>query len=326
LSWEPDRDFWRGRRVAVTGGSGFLGSHLVGALCELDARVVVVTRDGVPTSVSAAWWDGVSRVRGDVCDSAFMTELLRGAGTQTLVHLAGHSRVVTADPSLTFDTNVRGTWATLEAARSSPTVEQTLLASSGQVYGEQGSSPSHEGMVLRPRSPYGASKAAAEMVAASYADSFGMQLAVTRCANVYGPGDVDWTRLIPGTVRAVLAGKRPLIHTDPSFRRDFLFVHDAVRAYLQLAETLARSPELSGQAFNFTAEHPASVSEVVDLVQRAVGTALEPDVQATRTDEGAQQCLSAAKARRVLGWEPRTNFSDGLERTVAWYRGELGHA
>jgi CDP-glucose 4,6-dehydratase len=329
LSWEPDRDFWRGRGVAVTGGSGFLGSHLVGTLCQLDARVVVVTRnDQARTSVCATWWDKVQQARGNVCDLAFMKGVLSQAGVQTLVHLAAQSQVdsVAADPTPTFDTNIRGTWATLEAVRCSPKVEQTLVASSGQVYGEQASLPSDEEMPLRPRTPYGASKAAAEMTAASYAHSSGVRLAITRCANVYGPGDLNWTRLIPGTVRALLASERPVIRSDGSFLRDFLFVHDGVRAYLQLAENLARCPELSGQAFNLTAEHPASVSEVVDLVQQAVGTTLEPDVQRTRTGEQTQQRLSAAKARKVLGWKPRTNFTDGLERTVAWYRNELGRA
>jgi len=327
MSWDPDPEFWRHRSVAVTGGTGFLGSHLVAALRALGARVTVVIRDDVTlTSIHGQWWDAVNRVRGDVCDLAFMERVLAEYEVETLIHLAAQSQVgvANANPVPTFDSNIRGTWSTLEAARRSSSVGETVVASSDKAYGAQDTLPYHEEMALRPVNPYDVSKAAGDMIATSFAHTFGLRVAVTRCANFYGPGDLNWERLIPGTFRTLLSGQRPVIRSDGSLVRDYLFVEDGVRGYLQLAQSLAADSSLSGQAFNFSAEHPMTVLDVVTMVQKAVGSELEPDIRATSTGEIRHQHLSAAKARALLGWQARCAFEEGLALTADWYCTALG--
>ncbi len=327
MSWEPDSGFWRHRKVAVTGGTGFLGSHLIAALCGLEADVVVVVRDDVPLgSVHEAWWNRVVRSHGDVRDQGYMEEVLGESEAQTVFHLAAQTQVGVANrnPSSSFDSNIRGTWSVLEAVRRSPTIRQTIVASSDKAYGSQKVLPYHEEMPLLAVHPYDVSKAAAEMIAASYAHTFGVNLAITRCGNFYGPGDTNWERLIPGTIRLLLDGERPVIRSDGTLTRDYLYVGDGVRSYLQLAEELDARPELSGEAFNFSVERPLSVTEVVELVQRSMGTDLEPDIRATASGEIPHQYLSAEKARSVLNWVPKYTFEEGLELTVDWYRSSLG--
>jgi CDP-glucose 4,6-dehydratase len=208
----------------------------------------------------------------------------------------------------------------LEAVRRSPTVQQTVVASSDKAYGTQPVLPYTEAMPLLAVHPYDVSKAAADMISVSYARSFGVAVAVTRCGNFYGPGDTNWERLIPGTIRLLLEGKRPVIRSDGTLTRDYLYVEDGSDCYLQLAEALADRPQLAGEAFNFSDQRPLTVLEVLGLMQAAVGTSLEPDIRATATGEIAHQYLSAEKARSMLGWKPAYTFEEGLARTVAWYR------
>jgi CDP-glucose 4,6-dehydratase len=327
VSWQPDGDFWRRRKVTVTGGSGFLGSHLVAALCDLGAEVVVVVRDDVPVGpVHQRWWSEVTRVSGDVRDMDLMERVLGESEAQTVLHLAAQTQVGVANlnPVSTFDSNVRGTWSVLEAARRSPRVGEVVVASSDKAYGTQPVLPYTEEMPLSAVHPYDVSKAAADMMAASYAHSFGVPVAITRCGNFYGPGDTNWERLFPGTIRLLLEGKAPVIRSDGTLTRDYLFVEDGALSYLRLAEALTEQPELGGEAFNFSAERPLSVLEVVALMQASVGTDFEPDIRDTASGEIPHQYLSAAKARSVLGWEPKYSVEEGLDATVAWYRAFLG--
>jgi CDP-glucose 4,6-dehydratase len=326
MTWEPDHGFWRHRTVAVTGASGFLGSHVVAALHALKANIVIVIRDDEPLGpVHQRWWAGVRRVRGDIRDQALMERVLGECGVQTLFHLAAQTQVgaANANPVSTFDSNIRGTWTVLEAARRSPQVSETVVASSDKAYGSQSTLPYHENMPLRAIHPYDVSKAAGDLIAASYAQSFDVRLAITRCGNFYGPGDTNWKRLIPGTIRLLLDGQRPVVRSDGSLTRDYLFVEDGARSYLQLAESLSSRPDLSGEAFNFSIERPMTVLEAIDLVQAAVGTKLDPDIRATATGEIPHQYLSAQKAREVLDWHPKYTFEEGLDQTVAWYRAML---
>jgi CDP-glucose 4,6-dehydratase len=327
VTWAPDKDFWRYRSVAVTGGTGFVGSHVVAALCDLKANVVVVVRDDVPHgSVHQRWWDKVTRVRGDVRDQELMERVLGEAEVRTVLHLAAQTQVGVANqnPISSLDSNIRGTWSVLEAVRRSPSVQQTVAASSDKAYGTQPVLPYTEAMPLSAVHPYDVSKAAADMITVSYAHSFDVTVAVTRCGNFYGPGDTNWERLFPGTIRLLLEGKRPVIRSDGTLTRDYLYVEDGARSYLQLTEALAARRELSGEAFNFSDERPMTVLEVVDLMQAAMGTSLEPDIRATASGEISHQYLSAEKARTTLGWRPEYTMEEGLERTVAWYRATLG--
>jgi CDP-glucose 4,6-dehydratase len=327
MSWGPEKDFWRFRKVAVTGGTGFLGSHVVAQLCDLEADVVLVVRDDVPLGpVHERWWSKVTRVRGDVRDQDLLERVLGESEVQTVFHLAAQTQVGVANlnPISSLESNVRGTWTLLEAVRRSPSVRQAVVASSDKAYGTQPVLPYTEAMPLAARHPYDVSKAAGDMIAASYAQSFGVVVAITRCGNLYGPGDTNWERLFPGVIRQLLEGQRPIIRSDGTLTRDYLYVEDAAVCYLQLAEALAARPELAGEAFNFAAERPLSVLEVVELMQASVGTSLTPDIRATASGEISHQYLSAEKARTVLGWKPMYTFEEGLDRTVAWYRTALG--
>jgi CDP-glucose 4,6-dehydratase len=326
MTWEPDKDFWRHRKVAVTGGTGFLGSHVVSQLSALHADVLVVVRDDIPLGpVHEGWWSAVTRVRGDICDQQVMERVLGESEVQTVFHLAAQTQVgvANANPISSFESNVRGTWTVLEAIRRSPSVQQVVVASSDKAYGTQPELPYTETMPLSAVHPYDVSKAAGDMIATSYARTYGVKVAITRCGNLYGPGDTNWERLFPGVIRQLLEGQRPVIRSDGTLTRDYLYVEDAASCYLLLAETLAGHPGLAGEAFNFASGRPLSVLEVVALVQAAVGTKLEPDIRATASGEIFHQYLSAEKARAVLGWQPAHTFEEGLERTVAWYRAVL---
>jgi CDP-glucose 4,6-dehydratase len=327
MTWEPDRDFWRHRKVAVTGGTGFLGSHLVSQLRQLDADVVVLVRDDIPLGpVHERWWSAVTRVRGDVCDEHAVERVLGESEVQTVFHLAAQTqvRVANLNPISSLESNVRGTWTVLEAIRRSPSVRQAVVASSDKAYGAQPELPYTETMPLSAVHPYDVSKAAADMIATSYAAMYGVNVAITRCGNLYGPGDTNWDRLFPGIIRQLLEGERPVIRSDGTLTRDYLYVEDAARCYLLVAQALSTRADLAGEAFNFAAGRPLSVLDVVALMQAAVGTSLEPDIRATASGEIFHQYLSADKARRVLGWEPAYTFEEGLDRTVAWYRATLG--
>ena len=327
MKWEPSTDFWRHRKVAVTGGTGFLGSHVVSQLRDLEADVVVVVRDDIALGpVHQHWWSAVTRVRGDICDQHLMERVLGESEAQTVFHLAAQTQVGVANlnPISSLESNVRGTWTVLEAIRRSPSVQQAVVASSDKAYGTQPELPYTETMPLSAVHPYDVSKAAGDMIATSYARTYGVNVAITRCGNLFGPGDTNWERLFPGVIRQLLEGQRPIIRSDGTLTRDYLYVEDAAGCYLLLAETLAARPDLAGEAFNFASGRPLSVLEVVALMQAAVGTSLEPDVRATASGEIFHQYLSAEKARAVLGWEPAHSFEEGLDRTVAWYRTALG--
>ncbi|HEU5085474.1 MAG TPA: NAD-dependent epimerase/dehydratase family protein [Acidimicrobiales bacterium] len=319
--------FWSGRRVLVTGATGFLGSHVTAALVDAGADVVVLARDAVPPSpIASGWLDHVTTIRGDVVDQGLVERVLGEYDVRTVLHLAAQSQVGVANrnPASTFDANVRGTWAVLEAARRSPLVEQVVLASSDKAYGNQPTLPYTEDMPLLAVNPYDVSKACADLIGQSYHATYGLPVTITRCGNFFGPGDRNWERIIPGTARSVLRGERPVLRSDGTMIRDYLYVVDGARAYLRLAEAMADRPELAGEVFNFSTGEPKSVLEVVELVQRAAGTHLEPDIQDRATAEIPEQHLSADKARRVLGWEPSATLEEAMAETVAWYRADLG--
>ena len=320
------RTFWSDRPVLVTGATGFLGSHVVVALLEVGAQAVVLARDEVPVSpISATWSDQVATIRGDIVNHDVVERALGEYDVRTVLHLAAQSQVGVANrnPTSTLDSNVRGTWVLLEAARRSPLVEQVVLASSDKAYGAQPQLPYTEDMPLLATNPYDVSKACADMIGHCYHATYGLPVTITRCGNFFGPGDRNWERIIPGTARSVLRGERPVLRSDGTMIRDYLYVVDGAQAYLRLVEAMAALPEIAGQAFNFSTEQPQSVLDVVALVQDAAGTDLEPDIQDRADAEIPEQHLSADKARRVLGWEPSLSFADAITETVAWYRRHL---
>ena len=320
--WLPDRAFWRDRTVAVTGATGFLGSHLCRLLVEAGASVVILRRDLVaPTDVVSAWLGEVAIVEGDIADQALLERLLGEYEVRTVFHLAAQTQVQVANhnPVSTFEANITGTWALLEAIRRSPHVEQAVCASSDKAYGAQPTLPYHEEMPLLAVNPYDVSKACADLITQSYHQRWGVPVAITRCGNFFGPGDTNWERLVPGTIRSVLRGERPVIRSDGSLVRDYLFVVDGALAYLRLAEAMAADPSHHGEAYNFSTERPLSVLELVACIQTAAGTELPLDIRATASHEIDAQHLSAEKARARLDWRPNHTVEDALTETVGWY-------
>jgi CDP-glucose 4,6-dehydratase len=314
--------FWKHRPTLVTGATGLVGGWVVDALERAGANVVALVRDWVPHSMLLSNHRNVTVVRGDVEDQPLMERVLGEYEIDTVLHLAAQTIVPIANrnPVSTFESNIRGTWSLLEAARRSPRVRQIVIASSDKAYGAQAVLPYTEETPLQPSYPYDVSKACSDLIAQSYAATYGLNVAITRCGNFYGGGDLNWNRIVPGTIRSLLLGQRPVIRSDGSLVRDYFYVEDGAAAYLLLAERLAEKPELRGAAFNFSNETPLSVREIVDRIRTVMGSDLEPVVLNEASGEIAEQWLSSAKARSSLGWEPLYSLDDGLRRTVEWYR------
>jgi CDP-glucose 4,6-dehydratase len=316
--------FWQDRPTLVTGATGLVGSWLVRRLLEAGADVVCLVRDWVPQSelVRAHLIDQVRVVRGDVCDRPLLERVLGEYEIDTVIHLAAQTivTIANANPISTFETNIQGTWGLLESCRRSPRVRQIVVASSDKAYGDQPRLPYDETTPLQGEHPYDVSKSCADLLASSYAKSYGLPVVITRCGNFYGGGDLNWNRIIPGTLRSVLRGQRPIIRSDGKLTRDYFYVEDGAAAYLLLAERLARQPELRGEAFNFSYEAPQSVLQIVQRILTLMGSTLEPEIQNSATNEILDQFLSSAKARAGLGWVPLYDLDAGLQKTIAWYQ------
>jgi CDP-glucose 4,6-dehydratase len=310
--------------VLVTGAYGLLGAWLVRGLRERGAPVVVLRRDRTARSTLALLdLEGeVDVVDGDVCDGGLLERALAEYEIASVFHLAAQTLVGTAAqvPAATFDTNIRGTWTVLEACRRVG-VARVIVASSDKAYGHHEELPYREDHPLRATFPYDVSKAAGDILARSYWPSFGLPVAVTRFANLYGGGDLNRSRLIPETVCAALAGRAPVIRSGGTPERDFLYVEDAVAAYLAIWDALARG-EGAGEAFNAGGGAPHRVADVVALIGRLAGTAVDPDVRGAGTPAGEidRQWVDAGKLRRLSGWAPAVSLEQGLGRTLDWYR------
>ena len=322
--------FWRDRPTLVTGATGLLGSWLTRRLVDEGADVVCLIRDWVPQSelVRRGTISRVRSVRGDVRDHALLERVMGEYETDTVFHLAAQTIVGVAqrNPVSTFESNVQGTWSLLEACRRAPRVKSIVVASSDKAYGDQERLPYDESTPLQGQHPYDVSKSCADLIAHAYAVSYGVPVAITRCGNFYGGGDLNWNRLVPGTIRSVLRGERPIVRSDGTLVRDYFYVEDGVGANLCLAEALRARPELAGEAFNFSNELQVTVLDLVGQILARMDSSLAPDVRNEATHEIQHQYLSAAKARRMLGWSPAFALDSGLDRTVTWYREFLSRA
>ena len=319
--------FWTDRPALVTGATGLVGSWLVRRLCEAGADVVCLVRDWVPQCelYRSGLADRVRVVRGDICDRPAMERVLGEHEIETVFHLAAQTIVGIANrnPVSTFEANIQGTWSVLEACRRSPRVKQIIVASSDKAYGDQERLPYDEDTPLQGTHPYDVSKSCADLISHAYAVSYGLPVAITRCGNFYGGGDLNWNRIVPGTIRSVLRGQRPVIRSDGTFIRDYFYVEDGAHAYMTLAEALAARPELKGRAYNFSNEIQVTVLDLVRTLLRRMGSDLEPDVRNEASNEIIHQYLSAARARRELDWSPLFDLDSGLSRTIAWYKDYL---
>ena len=316
--------FWRDRSVLVTGATGLLGGWLTKRLLDQGASVTAIVRDWVPQAeiVREGALDKVNVARGDVIDQEFVERVLGEYEIQTVFHLAAQTVVGIANvnPVSTMESNIRGTWCLLEACRRSPRVQAIVTASSDKAYGAQPVLPYSEDMPLQGQHPYDVSKSCADLIAQSYAHTFKLPVAITRCGNFYGGGDLNWNRIVPGTIRSVLRNERPVIRSDGKYVRDYLYVEDGSAAYMLLAEHLTNDNGLRGCAFNFSTETPITVLELVNKILSKMGTNLKPDVRNEANYEIREQFLSAKLARQRLQWKPDFTLDDGLSRTIAWYQ------
>jgi CDP-glucose 4,6-dehydratase len=308
----------------VTGAYGLLGTALVRRLLTEGCDVIVLRRDVTPRSalVLERLEARVTVVSGDVTDGAVIERTLAEYDVDTVFHLAAQTIVGRAQrsPVATWEANIRGTWTVLDACRRQD-VARVIVAASDKAYGAHDQLPYREDFPLQPRFPYEVSKAAADLIARSYWHTYGVPVATTRLANVYGGGDTNRSRLVPETVDAALAGRRPIIRSDGTSERDFLFVEDAVAAYLAIAGALDEDAA-RGEAFNAGGGRPHAVRDVVEIICRIAGTQVEPDIQGSGAPQGEidRQYVDTTKLRTLTGWAPETALEEGLERTVAWYR------
>jgi CDP-glucose 4,6-dehydratase len=310
----------------ITGGRGFVGAWLCKLLVERGERVVVLDRagdGGRPSTLSLLGIEGeLKMVEADLLDAARLRRTLAEEQVGSVFHLAAQTIVgeAASSPSRTFEVNVRGTWNLLEACRAHGAT-RVVAASSDKAYGAHDELPYQEHFALRPTATYEASKAAADLIARTYWHAYGLPVAVTRFANVYGGGDTNFSRLVPEAVSAALDGRPPVLRSDGSPERDFLYVEDAARAYVAIADALDRD-EARGEAFNAGGGRPYPVREVVELVARLSGTGVRPEIRGTGSPAGEidRQYVDASKIRDVAGWEAEVELENGLRRTIEWYR------
>ncbi|MHB8646954.1 MAG: GDP-mannose 4,6-dehydratase [Thermomicrobiales bacterium] len=317
--------FWAERRVFVTGATGIVGGWLVKDLLAAGARVVALVRDADPQAefYRSGDYRRTTIVNGRLEDFRSLERAINEHEIETIFHLAAQPIVGVAHraPLATFEANIRGTYNLLEACRQHATlVRRVVVASSDKAYGTQPLLPYTETMPLHGKHPYEVSKSCADLIAQSYFATYGLPVAIARCGNIYGGGDLNWSRIVPETIRACLGGSRPVIRSDGTFVRDYIYVKDVSRAYRRIAEMLD-DPAVRGEAFNFSPEQPVTVLELVIRIQTLMECAhLTPDVRNTAHGEIHSQYLDATKAKQMLGWEPRYTMDAGLAETIAWYR------
>lgn len=321
---QTNRGFWQDRSVLVTGATGLVGAWLTARLVDAGANVVCLIRDWVPQSelVRSRVIEEVTTVRGDVRDRDVIERTIGEYETGTVIHLAAQTIVGIANrnPVSTFESNIQGTWNLLEACRRSPRVRSIVIASSDKAYGDQEHLPYSEDTPLEGRHPYDVSKSCADLISLAYANTYGLPVAITRCGNFYGGGDLNWNRIVPGTIRSILRGERPVIRSDGNYVRDYFYVEDGAAAYMLLAEKLYCRQDLHGIAFNFSNETQVTVLEIVEKISRLMASDLSPEVRNEASNEIRHQYLSAERARRMLNWSPLFSLEEGLRRTIGWYQ------
>ena len=320
--------FWRGRSVLVTGAAGFVGSHVTRALVRAGADVTALVRDVHPQALRLNLADVEVQLRAVVTADLTSFEALRRIiaeyEVQTIMHLGAQAIVTTANrsPVSSFESNVRGTWQLLEAARGHATVDGVVVASSDKAYGTHAALPYREDFPLQPRYPYDVSKACADLIARSYAATFDMPVAVSRCSNIYGPGDLNFSRIIPDMVRSALRGGPLVIRGAGTSVREYLYVDDAVSSYLTLGERVD-AEDVRGRAFNFGGGFAIATIDLVQKIMALTDRKDAPTILGQTSGEIAAQYLDSDLARETLGWAPETDLDEGLARTVAWYRASL---
>ena len=310
--------FWKDKSVFVTGCTGFLGKQLVNELLQLGAKVTGLTRNS--HSSKGQFYKNLSFVQGSLDDLQVIKNALENDKIDTVFHLAAQAVAGEAikNPITTFETNIRGTWNVLEACRQSG-VKKVIVTSSEKAYGDLSPPPFTETLPLQGRFPYDASKSCADLITYSYYHTYCLPVCIIRCGNLYGGGDLNFSRIIPYTIQSVLQNKAPVIRSDGTSVRDFFYIEDAVRAHLLLVEKI-ENDNLKGEAFNFSYETPKTISEVVQDILYLMDSDLMPVIQNAESNEMKHQYLTAQKARNLLNWKPNYDYNSGLKRTIEWYR------
>jgi CDP-glucose 4,6-dehydratase len=316
--------FWRNKNVFVTGCTGLLGSWLTKALVERGVNVVGLVRDNVPRAnfLRLGLDKVITTVRGEVENYFLLERIINEYEIDTVFHLAAQTIVTIANrnPVATFETNIKGTWNLLEACRRNPTVKRIVVASSDKAYGEHKVLPYKEEAALKGSHPYDVSKSCADLIALAYGATYRLPVCVTRCGNFYGGGDLNFNRIVPGTIRSVIFNERPVIRSDGTLVRDYIYILDAVEAYILLAEKMEELP-IRGKAFNFSNEIQLTVLDMTKKILELMGREdLEPIVLNETSNEIKHQYLSAEKAKKVLGWQSKYSLEEGLKETINWYR------
>lgn len=320
---ELNNNFWSGRPTFVTGGTGLLGSDLIKKLISSGADVVCLFRDWIPNSelIKSKSANKINIVSGDITDRYILERTISEYEIDTIIHLAAQTIVTTAniDPIPTFETNIKGTWNLLDVCRNNKNVKQIIIASSDKAYGNQNVFPYREDTSLQGRYPYDVSKSCADLISQSYAKTYQTPLAITRCGNFYGGGDLHWNRIVPGTIRSIIKNQNPIIRSDGNYIRDYFYVEDGSLAYMHLAESLAKNRDLIGESFNFSTSQRISVLEMVNLILEKMNSNLTPIIKGEANNEIRVQTLDSNKARNLLGWKPRFTLDESLEKTINWY-------
>ncbi len=318
-------NFWRGKKVIVTGHEGFLGSWLTRALLACGARVVGV--DIVrhrPFSVLEDLRDKLVGIKGDISDLKFVKAVISKYRPQVIFNLAAEAIVSEANknPVRAFKANIEGAWNVLEASRGKRFIEAIVFASSDKAYGSHRALPYKEGIALRGSHPYDVSKSCADLLCYTYYNTYKTPVCVTRCGNIYGPGDFHFSRIVPDAIRSALKNKTLIIRSDGKFTRDYIYVEDAVSGYMLIAEKL-RDSKLAGEAFNLSCEKPISVLELVRAIYKIAGAKPDYKILDKAQYEIKHQYLCSQKAKKILGWRPGYNLDNGLKKAVEWYKKSL---
>lgn len=316
-------DFWRNKNVLITGYEGFLGSHLTRALLNCGARIcgLDIRTHRKQTILSGKELAKVKIIKGSVENLSLVSEIIKKHKIEFIFHLAAKSLVgeCLREPIKAFSTNIRGTWNILEASRNSNTIKVIVIASSDKAYGSHTKLPYKENASLSGSHPYDVSKSCADLIAHTYYNTYGLPVAVTRCGNIFGPGDFNFSRIIPDAVRSAIMNKKLIIRSDGKFIRDYIYVDDVVNAYLSLSEKFQRL-KLDGNAFNFSYEKPISVLELVKIIYYLTGKELNYKILDQAKYEIKKQYLLSKKAKKILGWKPRFTLEEGLKKTIGWHK------
>ena len=321
-----NKDFWKNKHVLITGFEGFLGSRLTQTLLTAKAKVVGldIKTYRKETILAPSDYKRMAVYQGSVANYKLVRKILPDHSIDIIFHLAAEAIVGENQqkPLKAFESNIKGTWTVLEAGRKCGRIEAVVVASSDKAYGSHKKIPYREEMPLLANHPYDVSKSCADLVAHTYAHTYDFPVAITRCGNIFGPGDFNFSRIIPDAIRCALTKKKLLIRSDGKFTRDYVYVDDIVNGYILLAEKLNKL-NLAGEAFNFSEEKPRTVLEVVQAISRATGHKLQYKILNKARYEIKDQYLDSQKSKRILGWRPRFSFTQGLRKTISWHQSAL---